>query len=59
MDGKLHNEQQCVIKLRALMDECKLVRDINKQSDGGGDTDLSHRIDSMIQLVMELEREFV
>lgn len=62
----MHTEEQCLIKLKALIGECKAVYDINMKNQRlplpGVMPDLyniNHRIDSMNQLACELEREIL
>ena len=59
--GKMHTNEQIVIKLKALIKECKWIYRINKarrESDGyAWNLEEDMKFDSMNQLATELERE--
>ena len=57
--GAIHTDEEIVVKLFALIGDCKEVHDINKlqREYPNRIIGIHHKIESMYALAMELERE--
>ncbi len=60
MIGTIHTDEEIVVKIKALTDDCKEINRINKvmrKSPKYTESIIDYKIESMYALAMELDRE--